>query len=153
MHTQRRAAFAALAATDAALGRMRAKSQLVHALQYYGEVSIGNPPQKFVVIFDTGSGHLMVPGQSCDSPACAKHRRFDANKSSSAIAIGWADDPLTPAKDGSRDTMVVNFAMGDAVGQYSRDTVCLGSNNAFCATADFVETTEESDNPFLDAEW
>jgi len=44
----------------------------------------------------------------------------------------------------------VNFAMGDAVGQYVRDEVCLGG---FCALADFVETTEESDNPFRDAEW
>lgn len=157
VHSLRRASThrrAALASTDAALGRMRAKSQMVHALQYYGEVTVGTPPQKFVVIFDTGSGHLMIPSVKCDSPACAKHKRFRANASSTAVAIGWADDPLTPVKDDdARDTMVVNFAMGDAVGQYSRDVVCLGSPNAFCATADFVETTEESDDPFLPAEW
>merc|ERR1719456_1314006 len=53
-----------------------------------------------------------------------------------------------------RDTQVVKFAMGDAVGQYSRDNVCLGSGSqTFCALADFVETIEESDNPFKDAEW
>merc|ERR1740129_434109 len=46
--------------------------------------------------------------------------------------------------------MVVNFAMGDAVGQFVRDRVCLG---AFCTLADFVEMTEESDDPFRDAEW
>lgn len=145
---------AALAATDTALARMRAKSQMVHALQYFGEVSIGNPPQKFVVIFDTGSGHLMVPSVKCDSPACGKHRRFMPNASSTYMTVGWADNPLVPAKDDSdRDTLIVNFAMGDAVGQYSRDTVCLGGQKTFCATADFVETTEESDNPFADAEW
>jgi hypothetical protein len=139
---------------DAAFHRARAKAQMVHALQYYGEVLIGNPPQKFVVIFDTGSGHLMVPSVKCDSLACTKHRRFMDNASKTAIAIGWADDPLTPVKDDdARDTMVVNFAMGDAVGQYARDTVCLGNHNGFCATANFVETTEESDNPFADAEW
>jgi len=127
---------------------------MVHALQYFGEVHIGTPPQKFVVIFDTGSGHLMVPSVKCDSPACAKHRRFMANSSSTAIAIGWADDPLTPVKDDDgRDTLVVNFAMGEATGQYARDTVCLGSQKEFCAAADFVETTEESDNPFAGAEW
>jgi len=77
-----------------------------------------------------------------------------ANASSTAIPIGWADDPLTPVKDeNERDTLVVNFAMGDAVGQYARDSVCLGTASPFCATADFVETTEESDDPFLPAEW
>lgn len=61
---------------------------------------------------------------------------------------------MTPATDDNdRDTTVVNFAMGDAVGQYARETICLGRKPAFCTTADFVETTEESDNPFKNAEW
>lgn len=34
-----------------------------------------------------------------------------------------------------------------------RDRVCLGGENSFCATADFVEMTEESNDPFRDAEW
>jgi len=136
------------------MSRMRAQAQRVHALQYYGEVTIGTPPQKFTVIFDTGSGHLMVPSAKCDSAACSVHKRFFANQSSTAMAIGWADEPLKAVDDDNdRDTMVVNFAMGDAVGQYARDRVCLGSPAAFCALADFVEMTEESDNPFKEAEW
>jgi len=133
---------------------LRAQAQRIHALQYYGKVMVGTPPQTFTVIFDTGSGHLMVPSVRCDSAACEKHKRFHANESSTAVPIGWADDPLTPAKDDTdRDTMVVNFAMGDAIGQYVRDRVCLGGEKSFCATADFVEMTEESNNPFKDAEW
>lgn len=141
-----------MTSSDALYARARAQSQMVHALQYYGEVTIGSPPQKFVVIFDTGSGHLMVPSGKCDSPACAKHRRFMDNASSTALAIGWPDAPLKAVKqdDADRDTMIVNFAMGDATGQYARDKICLGS---YCAMADFVETTEESDDPFLNAEW
>jgi hypothetical protein len=125
---------------------------MVHALQYYGEVTIGTPAQTFVVIFDTGSGHLMVPSGKCDSPACAKHRRFMDNASSTALALGWPDAPRKAVKqdDPDRDTMIVNFAMGEATGQYARDRVCLGT---YCAVADFVETTEESDDPFLNAEW
>jgi len=138
-------------AKEIALSRMRTQSQLLHALQYYGEVEVGSPSQKFTVIFDTGSGHLLVPSGLCDSPACSRHHRFDENASKGFIPIAWADDPLTPATDSTnRDTQVLNFAMGDCVGQYARDRVCLGSA---CAPADFVEMTEESDNPFKDAEW
>jgi len=140
-----------LAERMSVVSNMRVKSQMLHALQYYGSVSIGTPPQHFKVIFDSGSGHLLVPSAKCDSAACDNHPRFWENKSSTAIPIAWADDPLKPATDDSdRDTQVLNFAMGDCVGQYVRDKVCLGGA---CADADFIVMTEESDDPFKFAEW
>ncbi|CAE7857417.1 CTSE [Symbiodinium microadriaticum] len=133
------------------LSSQRAQAQQLHALQYYGEVHVGTPPQRFTVIFDTGSGQLMLPSARCTSEACKKHEQFAARKSSTATPIGWADQPLEKARDDfDRDTTVVSFAAGDAVGQFVRDKVCVGSA---CAYADFVEMTEESRDPFESAEW
>uniref|UniRef100_A0A8D2QR22 Peptidase A1 domain-containing protein n=1 Tax=Zosterops lateralis melanops TaxID=1220523 RepID=A0A8D2QR22_ZOSLA len=48
---------------------------------YFGEISIGEPPQKFLVLFDTGSSNLWVPSSDCKSPACFNHAKFQANDS------------------------------------------------------------------------
>ena len=55
--------------------------------QYYGEIDLGTPNQKFEVIFDTGSSDLWVASVNCDD-SCGKHAEYDSSKSSTYIANG-----------------------------------------------------------------
>mmetsp|Transcript_31054 Transcript_31054/g.92236 ORF Transcript_31054/g.92236 Transcript_31054/m.92236 type:complete len:434 (-) Transcript_31054:137-1438(-) len=128
--------------------RRKAACKAAHASEYYGKVSIGNPPQDFVVVFDTGSGNLLLPSKECTDEACTGHKRYDAALSATAMQIAYADQPTTPvAADGTRDIVTITFGTGEMSGVYVRDNICLGQHG-ICSKANFVAATDESDEPF-----
>jgi saccharopepsin len=118
-------------------------TQVVHKTAYYGKVDIGTPRQSLTVVFDTGSGNLMVPSTYCRSHACTMHKRFDRKKSATAEDI--EADGSASRKGGLRDQITVTFGTGEISGVFIQDDVCIGN---LCTNLHFVGATEETDDPF-----
>jgi len=118
-------------------------SKVVHKTAYYGKLEIGTPRQAFTVVFDTGSGNLMVPSTYCQSRACTMHKRFDRKASATAEDIE-ADGSLS-RKGALRDQITVTFGTGEISGVFMTDDVCIGN---LCTNVHFVGATEETDDPF-----
>jgi len=117
--------------------------KVIHKTAYYGQVEVGNPRQAFTVVFDTGSGNLMLPSTYCSTQACTMHKRFDPKKSSTLEDIQADGSPSK--KGGSRDEITVTFGTGEISGVFMRDDVCIGG---LCANVHFVGATQESNDPF-----
>jgi cathepsin D len=122
----------------------RLHSKVVHASEYYGQIEVGD--QSFLVVFDTGSGNLLLPSVQCSDEACTSHKRFDSTKSKSATQIAFADQPDKKVQpDGDRDVVTITFGTGETSGVFVKDRICVGD---ICANGDFVAATSESDEPF-----
>jgi len=108
---------------------------IVHKTEYWGSISVGTPAQEFTVIFDTGSGNLIIPLDSCNSRACNKHRKYKPSSSSTAArTTGNGDEHAT-----------ITFGTGQVEGDFYKDNLCLGNS---CAASSFIAATAETESPF-----
>jgi len=91
---------------------------------YVGNISIGTPPQSFIVVFDTGSSNLWVPGVSCTDIGCKGKDSYNSAQSStyqsngSSISIQYGTGSMTGILD--EDTVTIagvsltNIVFGEA---------------------------------------
>jgi len=84
--------------------------------QYYGEIALGTPEQKFNVIFDTGSSDLWVASSNCDS-SCGRHAEYDSSKSSTYIQNGTVFDIMYGSGPVSGYQSIDNLNFGGLVVQ------------------------------------
>jgi len=117
----------------------------MHSSEYYGNIAIGSPPQIFQVVFDTGSGNLLIPSIECTDEACVSHNRYASSKSSTATEMAFADGNTPADENSERDVVTITFGTGQISGMFVQDNVCLGS---ICTKAMLVTATNESDEPF-----
>merc|ERR1719235_1411207 len=124
-------------------GKDSGNAQVVHKTAYYGLLQVGTPKQDFTVVFDTGSGNLMVPSTYCKSAACTQHKRFDHKQSTTVEDI--EADGTRAVKGQPRDQITVTFGTGEISGVFLQDDVCIGN---LCTNIYFVGATDETDDPF-----
>jgi len=121
---------------------------------YFGDVHLGAAdPQTFTVVFDTGSGHVILPSTSCNSDACVKHRRYNRTASASAVDIEMDGTQLKPDA-AERDQVAIAFGTGEVLGEFIREAVCLGSppvsgsSESSCVDLRVVLASKMTEDPF-----
>jgi cathepsin D len=111
--------------------------------QYYGDIMIGTPPQKFKVLFDTGSSNLWVPCSGCSilDVACWLHSKFKCSSSSTCKETSTA--------------FKIQYGSGSMEGHVDYDTVYFGSSssNPSVTSQGFACATKEPGLTFVAAKF
>jgi len=125
---------------------------------YSGKVSVGGG-QEFSVVFDTGSGHVVLPSTGCDGASCLAHKRYNITKSEEGVAIN-SDGSKVP-EDELCDQVTIGYGTGSVTGEFVQDSICLGpapeehaslkaaqKKEQVCTKMNLVVAVEMSAKPF-----
>jgi cathepsin D len=112
--------------------------------QYYGTVTLGTPPKKFNILFDTGSSNLWVPCHGCPASnlACDFHTQFDCSASSTCTKT---DEDFN-----------IQYGSGSMSGKVVQDVVCFGgADTGYCTdkTQGFACAMQEPGLSFVAAKF
>jgi len=105
--------------------------------QWYGSISIGTPPQNFLVLFDTGSSNIWVPSIQCPiwDLSCDLHAQYDHTKSKTYVKNGTS--------------FKIQYGSGSTSGFLSQDVLTIAG--AAVQNQIFAEITNEPGIAFLAA--
>ncbi|KNG76269.1 eukaryotic aspartyl protease [Plasmodium falciparum IGH-CR14] len=107
--------------------------------QFIGEINIGNPPQTFKVLFDTGYTNLWIPSKNCFTRACYNKRKYD-HKISKNYKLVKKKDPVE-----------ILFGTGEIHIAYVTDDIHLGDIKV--KNQEFGLASYISDDPFSDMQF
>lgn len=99
-------------------------------ISYYGSILIGEPPQRFEVLFDTGSEDLWIPSIDCQVDECSWRSQYDPDYSETFKSV-----------DG--ETFRIRYLKGDVSGRIGKDIVQIGHatvRNQIFGFADQIST-------------
>jgi hypothetical protein len=109
---------------------------------YSGLVKMGTPSQEYRVVFDTGSGHLILPDARCKTDACLNGKKaYDMNTSSTGVPIN-SRGLVVPAGR-KRPSVNIGFGTGGVNAQFVRDVVCIAP--------DLTPTHDDATEPIAQA--
>lgn len=127
----------------------REGKQVASKTAYFGHIKVGSQHDDFTVVFDTGSGHLILPSIRCDTPTCRIHHRFNHSASSSAQDVTHHGKLKTNSSK-RHDEVTIAFGTGQVRGDFVQDDVCLGDglSTTHCANLRIVVAKDMSPDPF-----
>merc|ERR1719161_1239104 len=111
--------------------------EVIHKTAYWGTITMGSPPQEFKVIFDTGSGNLILPSKDCNMAGCNPHKKYSPKDSSTAQTV---------TNEQGESSTQISFGTGQIEGNYISDKFCVGGS--LCSKVRFIAATDESAEPF-----
>lgn len=117
---------------------------------YSGNISLGTPAQPFRVVFDTGSGHVVVPSVDCMNETCIQHRRYNLKASTTGVAINVDGSPVP--QDELCDQVTIGYGTGKLTGEFASEEVCLGDHSTndrkSCFKTNVVMAVRMTNQPF-----